>query len=70
MGLQGGEAKAVEQGRREWITALALYLVGIIEPANVTLIPNASAALNRAGLEVYKIQGRPIGIRRVQRQTH
>ena len=68
MGLRGGEAKSVEQSRREWFTALPLYLVGIIEPANVIQIPNASAALKRAGVEVYLIQGRPIGIRRVQEQ--
>lgn len=70
MGLRGTETLREKRRRSEWFTALPLFVVPVIEPERVTEIRNSREGLTFAGLEIYQIEGRPIGVRRTDHDKH
>ncbi|MEO0413421.1 MAG: hypothetical protein AAF226_00555 [Verrucomicrobiota bacterium] len=67
MGLSDGASRDVVLSRSEWFTAEPLFVLTPLDPALRREVTSARAALNRAGFEVFLIEGRPIGIRRLKK---
>ncbi|MEO0444733.1 MAG: hypothetical protein AAF191_01520 [Verrucomicrobiota bacterium] len=64
MGFQGNPTMGERYRMSEWFSALPLFLVPRLEPMREPKFRSSRAALQYAGYDVYRIKGKPIGIKR------
>ncbi len=66
MGLPAKASRNQQLSRSEWFTAEPMYMLSALDPALKRKASNARSALRLAGMEVYLIKEKPIGIRRIK----
>ena len=67
MGLNENSSRELDTSRREWFAARPLFILPLVDPEASRTVRNADAALKEAGFRVVEIEGREIGLARIEK---